>query len=80
MPTFENAKTESRAAFGSFRRNLPLGKIGQTDPQWLGYAVAAISRDRVICAAMETGMEITTAELAGSKIANTRKISLNRSK
>ncbi len=49
MPTFENAKTESRALSGSLSDEISRWAKSSTDPQWLGYAVAAISRDRVIC-------------------------------
>ncbi len=49
MPTFENAKTESRALSGSLSDEISRWAKSSTDPQWLGYAVPAVSGDRVIC-------------------------------
>ena len=49
MPTFENAKTESRALSGSLSDEIPRWAKSSTDPQWLGYAVPANRSDRVIC-------------------------------
>ena len=49
MPAFENAKTESRALSGSLSDEISRWAKSSTDPQWLGYSVPAISRDRVIC-------------------------------
>jgi len=60
MPTFENAKTESRALSGSLSDEISRWAKSSTDPQWLGYAVRGDQpRPRHLLAAMETGMEIT---------------------
>jgi len=49
MPTFTNAKVESRAAAGSLSDELTRWAKASADPQWLGYAVPAVNNDRVVC-------------------------------
>jgi hypothetical protein len=49
MPSFEHAKVESRTVSGSLTEELSRWAKASSDPQWLGYSVAAISSDRVIC-------------------------------
>jgi hypothetical protein len=49
MPTFENAKTDSHVLSGSLADEISRWAKASTDPQWLGYAVPAIGRDRVVC-------------------------------
>src|SRR5215470_6401088 len=49
MPTFTNAKVESRTLAGSLSDELGRWAKASTDPQWLGYAVPAIHGDRVAC-------------------------------
>src|SRR5262245_17548351 len=48
-PAMENAKTESRALSGSLADEISRWAKSSSDPQWLGYAVPAISGNRVIC-------------------------------
>src|SRR5262249_17570659 len=49
MPTFANAKVESRTLAGSLSDELVRWAKASTDPQWLGYAVPAVHNDRVVC-------------------------------
>jgi len=49
MPTFSNAKVESRTLAGLLSDELSRWAKASTDPQWLGYAVPAVNSDRVVC-------------------------------
>ena len=49
MPTFANAKVESRTTAGPLSEELSRWAKASTDPQWLGYAVPAVNNDRVVC-------------------------------
>lgn len=49
LPNFENAKVESRTLSGSLSDEISRWAKSSSEPQWLGYAVPAMSSDRVIC-------------------------------
>src|SRR5579859_7242681 len=49
MPTFANAKVESRPAASLLSDELSRWAKASTDPQWLGYAVPAVNNDHVVC-------------------------------
>jgi HEAT repeat protein len=48
-PTLENAKLETRALGGPLSNELDRWAKGASSPEWLGYAVPTLERDRMIC-------------------------------
>jgi hypothetical protein len=49
MPSFENAKVESRALSGALSEEINRWSKAAGDAQWLGYVVPAANGERVIC-------------------------------
>jgi hypothetical protein len=66
QPKTENAKTEERAVTGSLAQTVDAWAKSADQPQWLAYAVPAVSSDHQICCGDWNGNSCDPCRLEGS--------------